>query len=214
MSVVNVDGEKLLAAERQTSKKFDRKFDYFKQTIGPSVWAVEEVARAIENNLVPFEYQAAFTFNIKRYEFCSIIIAFLEEKYNTTRDDIITDNNIDVINPPIVDGFNEDIAICLHLGIVNGRGNGIFDGESEITREEAAVMLTNLAKYLGLDTDAEEAYLNDKREVSAWALDAVDFVLQSKTMQGVGNDNFSPKTNITREQIYIIMYRMLNDIMY
>jgi len=213
VSVVNVDGEKLLAAERQTSKKFDRKFDYFKQTIGPSVWAVEEVARAIENNLVPFEYQAAFTFNIKRYEFCSIIIAFLEEKYNTTRDDIITDNNIDVINPPIVDGFNEDIAICLHLGIVNGRGNGIFDGESEITREEAAVMLTNLAKYLGLYTNSYDAYLNDKSEISPWAADAVNFVLQNKIMQGVGNDNFSPKTNITREQIYIIMYRMLNDIM-
>jgi len=213
VSVINVDGENLLAAQSYyESKGFDRKFDYFKQTKGPSSWAVEEVSKAIENNLVPFEYQAAFTFNIKRSEFCSIIVSFLEKYYNTTRGDIIRVNKIDLVNPSIVDEFSKDIAICLNFGIVKGRGNGIFDGFSEITREEAAVMLTNLAKYLVLDTAAEEAYLSDKFEVSAWAMDAVNFVLQNKIMHGVGNDMFSPKSNLTREQTYIIMYRMLNDI--
>jgi len=104
--------------------------------------------------------------------------------------------------PPITDCFSDDVVICMNFKIVNGRGNGIFDNESEITREEAAVMLTNLAKYLGINTNSEEAYLNYKREVSLWANDAVSFVLQNKIMQGVGNDMFSPKTNITREQTY------------
>jgi len=45
----------------------------------------------------------------------------------------------------------------MNFKIVNGRGNGIFDNESEITREEAAVMLTNLAKYLGIIT-REQTY--------------------------------------------------------
>ena len=211
VSFVNVGGDELLAAQRQTNSSFDRNIDYFKQTSGPSTWAVDEVSKAIENHLVPFEYQSSFTFNIKRYEFCSMIVSFLEEYYKTTKDDIIKENYVDVVNPPIVDGFSEDIAICLHLGIVNGRGNGIFDGESEITREEAAVMLTNLSKYLGINTNASEVYLNDKSAVSAWANDAVNFVLQNKFMQGVGNDIFSPKTNITREQTYIIMYRILNE---
>lgn len=210
ISIINVNGEDIIAAKYNT-ERFDTHFDYFEQTNGPSTWAIEEVSKAIENNLVPYEYQAAFTFNIKRYEFCSIIVTFLEEYYNTTRDDIIMDNNIDVINPPIEDGFNEDVAICLHLGIVNGRGNGIFDGESEITREETAVMLTNLSKYLGLDTKAEEVSLNDKSEVSSWANDDTNFVLQSKMMQGTGNNMFSPKSKLTREQTYIIMYRILND---
>jgi hypothetical protein len=174
---------------------------------------VEEVSKAIESNLVPFEYQAAYTFNIKRYEFCSIIVEFLEEYFDTTREEIIEDNNIDLVNltQTFVDGINEDVAICLNLGIVKGRGNGIFDGESEITREEAAVMLANLAKYLGLNTVADEAKLNDKKEVSEWAVDAVNFVLDNKFMQGVGNDIFSPKSNITREQTYIIICRILNN---
>ncbi len=210
VSVVNVDDEELLAAVWQTSKSFDRSIDYFKQTNGPSLWAVDEVSKAIKSNLVPFEYQSAFTFNIKRNEFCSIIVEFLEVYYNTSRDEIIKDYNIDIVNSPI-DELNEDVAICLKLGIVKGRGNGVFDGESEITREEAAVMLTNLAKYLGLNTVSDEVYLNDKKEVSEWAIDAVNFVLENKFMQGVGNDMYSPKSNITREQTYIIMYRILNE---
>ena len=211
ISIINVNGEDIIAAKYRADDRFNIKFDYFKQTEGPSTWAVGEVTKAIENNLVPFEYQSAFTFNIMRYEFCSIIVEFLEEYYDTTREDIIRDNNINVINTPIEDGFSDDIVICFNLGIVNGRGNGIFDGDSEITREEAAVMLTNLAKYLGINGDAEEVYLSDKSEVSAWAMDAVNYVLQNKMMQGVGNDMFSPKTNITREQTYIIMNRLLND---
>jgi len=61
-------------------------------------------------------------------------------------------------------------------------------------------MLTNLAKYLELYTNAEKTNLYDKQEVSMWAND------------GVGNDMFSTKSNLTREQTYIIMHRMLNDI--
>ncbi len=211
ISIINIDGEDTIAA-KYNSERFNTYFDYFKQTNGPSTWAKEEVVKAIESNLVPFEYQSAFTFNIKRYEFCSIIVEFLEEYNNTSREEILRNNKIDLVNPPITDGFSDDIAICLNLGIVNGRGNGIFDAESEITREEAAVMLTNLAKYLGLYKYADDVYLNDKSSVSPWAMDAVNFVFQNKMMQGVGNDMFSPKTNITREQTYIIMYRILNDI--
>jgi len=210
VSIMNINGDDLIVAKYKT-EGFGVKFDYFRQTKGPSDWAVKEISEAIENNLIPKDYQSLFTFNIKRYEFCRIIVSFLEQYLDTTLKDIIKNNNIDVYNTPIIDEFNADIAVCLHLGIVNGRGNGIFDGESEITREEAAVMLTNLAKYLELYTNTYDQDLSDKEEVSSWAVDAVNFVLESKIMQGVGSDMFSPKTNITREQTYIIMNRMLND---
>lgn len=211
VDVVNINGERLLAAQWQGYKNYGRKIDYFKQTKGPSSWAIDEVSKAIESDLVPFEYQVLFASDIKRYEFCDIIVVFLEKYYNTSKKDIIDYNKIDVINPPIVDEFNENVAICMHLGIVKGRGNGIFDGESEITREEAAIMLANLAKFLGIKTDTEYMNLIDKSEISSWASDAVNFVLQNKFMQGVGNNMFSPKSNITREQTYIIMNRILNN---
>lgn len=73
-----------------------------------------------------------------------------------------------------------------------------------------AVMLTNLARYLEMYTNVQDIQLNDKSEMSSWASDSVNFVLQNKIMQGTGNNSFSPKTSITREQTYIIMYRMLN----
>lgn len=210
--IVNVNGEELLAAEWQTSRSFDRNIEYFKQTKGPSAWATEEVAKAIDSKLVPFEYQTAYTFNIKRHELCSIIVKFLEQYYDTSKEEIVRDNKIDVVNPPIIDGFNDDVVICLNLGIVSGRGNGIFDGESEITREEAAVMLNNLSKYLGNATPPKEKFIRDNSDVSPWAKDSVNFVLQNEIMQGVGYGMFYPKSNITREQTYIIVYRMLEAI--
>ncbi len=57
-----------------------------------------------------------------------------------------------------------------------------------------AVMLTNLARYLGMYTNAQDTQLNDKSEMSSWASDSVNFVLQNKIMQGTGNNRFSPKT--------------------
>lgn len=81
-------------------------------------------------------------------------------------------------------------------------------------REEASVTLTNLSKYLGLNMDAGEVNLKDKSEVSTWANDAVNFVLQNKFMHGIGNEMFSTKSNLTKEQTYIIMYRMLKIIPY
>nr|WP_312576988.1 WG repeat-containing protein [Sedimentibacter sp.] len=209
ISIKNINGEEFIAAELNSTKRFDRKFDYFKPVKGPSAWAIDEVSEAIEHNLVPYDYQAAFTLNIKRYEFCSIIVSFLEEYFNITRDEIKEDNNIDAVNPPTLDYYNEDVSICLHLGIVRGRGNGYFDGNSEITREEAAVMLTNLARYMGLDSNSDQVHLNDKRELSKWAYDSVNFVLKCNVMQGMGNDMFSPKSGLTREQAYIIMNRLL-----
>ncbi|WP_312698970.1 WG repeat-containing protein [Sedimentibacter sp.] len=208
--MVDVNGEKLLAAHWQGYKNRVSRIDYFKQTKGPSSWGVDEVSKAIESNLVPFEYQALFTSDIKRYEFCGMIVAFLEEYYNTSKADIIDYNKIDMVNPPISDEFNENVAVCLHLGIVNGRGNGIFDGEAEITREEAAVMLTNLAKFMGDKADTEKISLRDKSEISSWASDSVNFVLKNEFMNGTGNDMFSPKANITREQTYMIMYRIFS----
>lgn len=208
VGLINIDGEELIAAELNKSE-LPRAVDYFKQTMGPSSWAREEVANAIDKGLVPQRYQSAYTFNITRSEFASIITAFIVAKNNTSIEEIIEANNIDVINPAFTDEFNKEIAVCYSLGIVKGRGNKIFDGQGEITREEAAVMLANLSKYLRTYSDAENMYLNDKRDISSWADPSVNYVLKNNIMQGMGYNRFSPKANLTKEQSYIIMYRML-----
>lgn len=211
VSLMNINNEELLAAKYPSEHKFLYNVDYYRQTKGPSSWAQEEVAKAIENNLVPFEYQSLFKSNIKRHEFCSIIVAFLQEKLQASIEEIISNNSIYVKAPEMLDVHNNtDVTICLALGMVKGRGNGIFDGESDITREEAAVILNNLADYIGYGTKNNTAQLTDRKTISDWAMDSVDFVLENNIMRGTAKDAFSPKLNYTREQAYITMYRMLS----
>ena len=49
------------------------------------------------------------------------------------------------------DTGDPDILTAAALGIVSGRGGGTFDPDSNIQRQEAAVMLRNLCAALGMD---------------------------------------------------------------
>ena len=100
------------------------------------------------------------------------------------------------------------------LGIISGRGNGIFDPYSVITRQEAAALLTSSAKVLGMNTTpAQQTTFADNGDVAVYFRNAVSFVYQINVMGGTGNDKFSPLGSYTREQSFITVYRLFQAIM-
>ena len=100
------------------------------------------------------------------------------------------------------------------LGIVSGRGNGVFDPYATITRQEAAAFLMRSAKVLGMDTSkVESASFADSDKVGVWFTDAVNFVYQINVMSGTGSNKFSPLGTYTREQSYIAIYRLFQAVM-
>ena len=101
--------------------------------------------------------------------------------------------------PTFSDTTDSNILNCAALGIVQGRGDGTFDPEGHITRAEAAVILTNAAKALGVNTAATGQSFADAASIPAWAADAVNYVSANGVMQGDGT-NFNPSQNYTREQ--------------
>jgi len=120
-----------------------------------SEWAKEEIDEAINLGFVLEELQGDYKENITREEFAATAVKFLAYEYNLTVEDMMnlwckkhTDEN--GIPMEISHSFDEDLkgsnfayyVRCADtLGIVKGRGDGIFDPFSNITREEAAVML-------------------------------------------------------------------------
>lgn len=207
---IKINNEELIACEYYGEDKFKNNIDYFRATSsGPSDWAVEEIKKAIESNLIPFELQVSYKSNIDREDFCKVMVAFISEKTGMKLEDMIINCGDFQFN----DCFSAEVIACYQLGIVKGKGNDIFDPEGEITREEAAVMIVNLLKYLGFEESVpDEINLKDREEISPWSNDAADYVLQNNIMLGTGDNMFSPKSNITREQTYIIMFRMLNSL--
>lgn len=114
------------------------------------------------------------------------------------------------------DTKNEDALVANVIGILNGRGNGIFDPHSSITRQEAATMLYNTAKLLEIE-GGEGTDFADIGEVAAWAKTAVGYISSVKdalsgnaVMGGIGNNSFAPLGSYTKEQAILTMVRLFN----
>ena len=52
----------------------------------------------------------------------------------------------------------------------------------------------------------------DKDRISTWAKDAVEFCTEKGYMQGKSNNNFDPKAPITREEMAVVIQRIVNSL--
>lgn len=178
----------------------------------PDEWAKPEVDKAISLRLVPEGKQELYRQNITRNDFCTLVIRLISRKSNKAIEDIMKQKGLDKIKVSYKDSVWRDDSINAYkLGIVKGRDTGYFDGEGYITRQEAAVMLTNTAKVLGVNTSINDVNMltfSDNAAIASWAKDSVGFVYKCGIMNGVGNNAFAPNENYTRQQAYLTMLRL------
>jgi hypothetical protein len=108
-----------------------------------------------------------------------------------------------------VDTADFFVHILAKAGIVSGVGNSKFNPYGEITREQAATMLANAARYMGYDTSGfSPSEYADSSEISSWAKDSIGFINAKGIMTGVGSNKFSPKGVYTVEQSLITIIRL------
>lgn len=179
-----------------------------------SSWAYEEVTAAIEEDLVPNYLQNLYLNNINRDEFCDLTMQAVSETMGKDIEDIVVEKTGKTLAQwqqeyPFYDSTNSNVVAAYALGIVTGRGSGVFDPYASITRQEAAAFLMRSAKVLGMDTSKiTAAGFKDEGKVGVVFKDAVNFVYQINVMNGTGGGNFSPTGKYTREQSYITIYRL------
>lgn len=173
-----------------------------------SKWAEESIKKSIELGLVPQNLQSKYTDKITRGEFCQLAV----QTYITK-----TGNEINMnVETPFTDVNDAYITTAYNLKIVSGVGDDKFAPNNYITRQEAAVMLNNLASVLNIDnsTPQSEKFV-DESYFADWAKSAIYSVAGIKSrdtyvMTGTGNGKFSPWMNYTREQAVATMYRLFN----
>lgn len=90
-------------------------------------------------------------------------------------------------------------------GILNGKGNGNFDPNANMTRAEFAQVLVNLMGYT-------ETAANPFTDVAddAWYADAILKLYAAGVMSGTGATTASPNAPISREQVAVLLCRALN----
>lgn len=185
----------------------------------PSAWAIEEIDSARDAGIVPENLDSQYQDNITREEFCEIAAALVESKTGETMADVLDQKELTGRNP-FSDTSNSDVIAMNALGVVNGSGGGRFSPNDEITREEAATMLTRLGKIMNLSgPESVELSFSDADSISDWAYDAVGFVSScmdptnnNYVMGGTGENRFSPKDPYTREQAFASFMRLYNAI--
>jgi hypothetical protein len=93
--------------------------------------------------------------------------------------------------------------------VIQGRGEGIFDPFSPITREEAAVMLRQTLMAVGALEPQANANFSDLEQAHSWARTAVSDVAGQGIMVGTGDGRFEPLGTYTREQALASFLRLL-----
>ncbi len=107
------------------------------------------------------------------------------------------------------------IKTAYHYGIVKGVSHSEFNPQGTITLEEAAAMVERAAKLSGIKTDidvaaAEEILDNfeDFDSISVWAMSSMGYCINDGILEDNGNF-VNPKKNVTREDIAVMLYKML-----
>ena len=174
--------------------------------VNASDWAMEEVTAAYYIGLIPMELQNAdLTENVTRAEFAAIAVMLHE---NLTGEAVSVEPYTipfdDIDNSPYVD----DIITANYLGITNGTSENTFSPDAFITREQMATMILRALRVAEIDTTAaNEPNFTDSDEISEYAKDAVSFMSETGTINGVGDNKFAPKATATREQAILIAKR-------
>lgn len=179
-------------------------------------WAYAEVIEAIDHDLIPADLQNQYLVEITRADFSTLIVNLLTVVTGKDIDEIVREElgkELDdlVAAYPFTDTTSRDVIAANALGLINGRGNGIFDPYNKLTRQEAAALLMRLAKYMGrTDVDASQVNFADAASVQSYAKEAVAYVKALGVMNGTSATTFSPYGTYTRQQAYMTIWRLYN----
>jgi hypothetical protein len=151
---------------------------------------------------------------ITRGEFCHAVINMLMVREGAgSIDELLAGHGLAMQSGIFTDTENRDILAANLLGIVNGVGNGLFQPERSISRQEAAAMLMRAARVMGVTAGSAREF-SDTDGLQNWAKEGIDFVsgLVSRdgraVMGGTGADAFSPLNDYTTEQSILTIYRL------
>lgn len=178
-----------------------------------SDWAVDTISIARNADIVTDDFGVLdFTQDISRAKFCELSMNVLESLGAEIPEDI-TEN-------PFSDVTEQDVLVLNKIGVINGKGDGLFAPNDNLTREEAATILYRMTTFLNMQTPEtkEFVYYIDENLVSDWAKDAVYAMRTLGVMQGTDDFEFSPEETFTIEQaiatvlrIYSEEYRVYSD---
>ena len=199
------------------------------RTVSP--WAAEEITRAEGYGLLDVgnlradyenwngEYVTDWTQPITRAMFVRFALSYAAAMNHSDRlsfqnavNRLISQRTEDgyFLVYPFSDDHSEEAAAAYALGIIQGRGGGVFDPDALITRQEAAAMLCRAYKACGGEATelGAAAPFADEEDISPWAAEAVHALRSRDVLRGLGDGTFEPQGNFTIQQCAVCFLRL------
>lgn len=101
-----------------------------------------------------------------------------------------------------------NVSAMTNLSILEGKGQGTFQPNASITREEAAALLVRMLKQTSGSTGLLSTTYVDASDISVWAKPYVQKVYQLGLMRG-SDGLFRPQDQVTREEAAVMLDSIL-----
>ena len=184
----------------------------FTDVPGPSNWAHAGIDFCLINHLFSGTTTTTFSPNGKMTRGMLVVVLWsLNGKTKATAGNPFTD-------VPKGSYYADAVCWAAENGIVTGVGNGKFNPQGYVTREQIAAIIFKYAVYQGCDTTkrTELSGFPDVSKVSAWAYQALSWANAEGLIAGIrmsdGNAWLQPEGNATRAQVAAIMMRYVQNI--
>lgn len=166
-----------------------------------SSWAEESIEKAETLGIIHSDKNYDYVSDITREDFCEMICNYLT----------LIPNGLTAVyaENPFTDTDSERVIALNALGIIKGKSETEFAPNDLLTREEAATVLHRLIKTVNADfaSDGRDFAVDDKMEISDWAEESIQEMVNLEIMNGVGGNKFAPKENYSAEQAVVTLVR-------
>lgn len=176
----------------------------------PASWAIGDWSAAKSLGLVPAELDRTYEAPITRLEFCRLMTAMFSVLWGQDALSRAGVLGLDLSQSPYTDCSDPEVVLLSGLNVISGRGNGIFDPNASITRQEAAVMLVRAARAVdsGALSETSSTVFADSGEIADWAADSIQSATAGQIMNGAGDNLFAPLSTYDRQQSIVTAYRL------
>ncbi len=177
-----------------------------------SDWAITDLNEANTLGLFPARLKNTdLTQKITRAEQAALSVKIYE---------VATGKSASPAANPFADTNDEEVLKALNLGVTSGTSATTFEPDANLTREQAATMLSRIYKKINiegwtLEKDSEFSFefempdkFKDHSKISSWAEQSVYFMASKQWILGNEVKEFMPLDNCSREQALIIAKRM------
>lgn len=192
--------------KKEYTPSYTEIFEGFQDIPGNS-WYYDSVKEAVKLNL--FNGVNATTFGPDRPMTRAMLVTVLWRYEGEP--DAATSNFVDVSSNA---WYARAVSWAAEKEIVNGVGNGKFNPDGTITREQLATILYRYAekKSLNIQISADLNSYPDGKDISSWAKNAFSWAVGYGLIGGVKSGNIvtlSPQGHATRAQVGTILVRFI-----